>query len=64
MKTYLSHLNQNGEAHMVDVGEKPITRREAMAKGFVNVVATFLGCVRDQELGKSIQSITYGTYRV
>lgn len=31
----LTHLNQQGEAHMVDVGEKPITQRSATAEGFV-----------------------------
>ena len=29
----LTHFNQNGEAHMVDVGDKAITRREAVAEG-------------------------------
>ncbi len=31
----LTHLNQAGEAHMVDVGEKPETEREAVAEGEV-----------------------------
>ena len=29
----LTHLNQNGEAHMVDVGAKASTTREAVAEG-------------------------------
>lgn len=29
----LTHLNEAGEAHMVDVGDKPITRRLAVAEG-------------------------------
>jgi cyclic pyranopterin phosphate synthase len=29
----LTHFNQQGEAHMVDVGAKAVTRREALAEG-------------------------------
>ena len=36
MKT-LSHLNERGEAHMVDVGEKPSTRRIATAAGSIRM---------------------------
>jgi len=31
----LTHLNEAGEAHMVDVGAKPDTDREAVAEGYV-----------------------------
>jgi cyclic pyranopterin phosphate synthase len=31
----LSHFNAAGEAHMVDVGDKEITRRVAVAEGFI-----------------------------
>jgi len=31
----LTHLNDRGEAHMVDVGDKEVTRRVAIAEGFV-----------------------------
>lgn len=31
----LTHLNEAGEAHMVDVGDKPVTKRTAVAEGFV-----------------------------
>ncbi len=33
----LTHFNQNGEAHMVDVGEKPVTHRIAVAEGFITM---------------------------
>ena len=33
MEKELSHFNENGEVHMIDVGEKPITNRVAIAKG-------------------------------
>ena len=31
----LSHLNAAGAVHMVEVGERPSTRREACAEGFI-----------------------------
>jgi len=31
----LSHFNAAGEAHMVDVGDKDVTRRTAMAEGWI-----------------------------
>jgi len=34
-RTTLTHLGAEGEAHMVDVGEKPETERSALAEGFV-----------------------------
>jgi cyclic pyranopterin monophosphate synthase len=33
----LTHLNEDGEAHMVDVGDKEATRRIAVAEGFVSM---------------------------
>jgi cyclic pyranopterin monophosphate synthase len=33
----LSHLNEKGEAHMVDVSDKEITDRMAIAEGFVSM---------------------------
>jgi cyclic pyranopterin phosphate synthase len=35
MKARLSHLNERGEARMVDVSEKAVTSRTAVAEGFV-----------------------------
>jgi len=35
MSERLTHLDESGEARMVDVGEKPATRRRAVAEGFV-----------------------------
>ena len=32
-KAALTHLNRRGEAHMVDVGAKAVTAREAVAEG-------------------------------
>ncbi len=33
----LTHLNQSGEAHMVDVTDKQVTEREARAEAFVTM---------------------------
>lgn len=33
----LTHLNEKGDARMVDVGEKPVTRRIAVAEGQVRM---------------------------
>jgi cyclic pyranopterin phosphate synthase len=37
LKKRLSHLDRLGRAHMVDVGAKPETDREAIARGFVTL---------------------------
>lgn len=34
-KSPLTHLNQRGEAHMVDVGQKDLTRRKAVAQAIL-----------------------------
>lgn len=41
----LTHLNQSGEAHMVDVGEKPVTEREAVAEGTIRMRAETLALI-------------------
>ena len=33
----LSHFNAAGEAHMVDVGDKDVTRRTAVAEGWIHL---------------------------
>lgn len=35
--TKLTHFNQSGEAHMVDVGEKAITQRTAITEGNIEM---------------------------
>ena len=35
MSESLSHLNASGNVHMVEVGDRPITRREATAEGCI-----------------------------
>jgi cyclic pyranopterin monophosphate synthase len=41
----LSHLNERGEAHMVDVSDKTVTAREAIAAGFVTMRPATLALV-------------------
>jgi len=42
----LTHLDATGAAHMVDVGEKPITARQAVATGTIRMSAAALAAVR------------------
>jgi cyclic pyranopterin phosphate synthase len=35
MEPKLTHLDDSGKAKMVDVGDKPVSRREAIAEGFI-----------------------------
>jgi cyclic pyranopterin phosphate synthase len=43
----LTHLDEEGRARMVDVGEKPITDREAMARGQVSVQPETLRLIKE-----------------
>jgi len=40
--TKLTHFNQSGEAHMVDVGQKAITERIAITEGYIQMQADTL----------------------
>ena len=42
----LTHFNAAGEAHMVDVGEKPASARRAVAEGRILVEAETLALIR------------------
>ena len=43
----LTHLDERGQASMVDVGHKPDTQREAVARGFVAMQPETLALIRD-----------------
>ena len=43
----LTHLNPRGEAHMVDVGEKAVTAREAVAEGWIRMQPETLKLILD-----------------
>jgi len=42
MTDQLNHFNQRGEAHMVDVGDKAVTKRQAIAEGTIVMQAETL----------------------
>lgn len=41
----LTHFTHNGEAHMVDVGDKVISRRRAVAEGQIRMAASTLALI-------------------
>ncbi len=45
----LTHFNQQGEAHMVDVGDKPASRRVAIAEGRINMQPETLSLILQGE---------------
>ena len=48
----LSHLDARGRARMVDVGGKPLTRREAVAEGRVRLGERAFRLVRENRIAK------------
>jgi cyclic pyranopterin phosphate synthase len=52
MSDRLTHLDEQGRAHMVDVGEKPITRRECVARAEVRLAPETLALILDGRIPK------------
>lgn len=48
----LTHFDSSGASRMVDVGQKPLTLREARASGRVRMLPATQQLVRDQKLAK------------
>jgi cyclic pyranopterin phosphate synthase len=48
----LTHLDESGSAHMVDISAKPATRRQAIAEGRITMSATALEAIRSHSLAK------------
>jgi cyclic pyranopterin monophosphate synthase len=48
----LTHIDGAGNARMVEVGEKPVTRREAVAEGFVRMSPMALAAVVERTARK------------
>jgi cyclic pyranopterin phosphate synthase len=48
----LSHLTPRGKARMVDVGPKPITRRRAVAEGYITLQPSTLRAIADETVPK------------
>jgi len=57
----LSHLNDKGEARMVDVSAKDVTERTARAHGFVSMLPKTLGLI---ETGKAAKGDVLATARI
>ena len=52
VSTRLTHLDARGRIRMVDVGEKPVTRREAIARGEVRMALATLQAIVGGKLKK------------
>ena len=48
----LTHLDEKGSARMVDVGAKPVTAREALAEGFVQMNPATLLAIAEEKVPK------------
>ena len=48
----LTHVDPAGNAHMVDVGEKAVTRRVAVAEGFATVGPEALAAIVERRAAK------------
>jgi len=48
----LSHLDAEGRAHMVDVGDKPVTRRTCVARGAVSMARETLARIAHGQIAK------------
>lgn len=57
----ISHLNEKGEAHMVNVGEKEISKRFAIAEGIVRVKSNIIEKIKKNNLPKGD---LFGTARI
>jgi len=59
--TKLTHFNQSGEAHMVDVGEKTITQRTAITEGYIEMLPETLTLITQ---GKHKKGDVFGIARI
>lgn len=48
----LTHIDQDGKARMVDVGQKPVQQRTAVAEGFIALKPATLRLIKDNGLKK------------
>ena len=48
----LTHIDEEGRARMVDVGDKPVTTRTAVASGFVQMSAATVAAIRERRTPK------------
>lgn len=48
----LTHFNENGRAHMVDVGDKNKTKRVAMARGYISMSSETIDTIKNGRMKK------------
>ncbi|MGD0461125.1 MAG: cyclic pyranopterin monophosphate synthase MoaC [Tepidisphaeraceae bacterium] len=48
----LSHIDKSGKAKMVDVGHKPLSRRTALAEGFITLQRSTLDAIANDHVPK------------
>ena len=60
-KPNLTHIDSKGRAKMVDVGEKPVTAREAQAEGFIIVQRSTIDAIANETVPKGE---VFGTARI
>jgi cyclic pyranopterin phosphate synthase len=48
----LTHIDDRGEARMVDVSKKPLSQREAIARGEIRVATETLRLIESQQIAK------------
>ena len=60
-ETQLTHLDQKGEVHIVDIAAKTVTQREAIAESWVTMSETCLQALRD---GKTPKGDVLATVRL
>lgn len=61
MSARLTHLDAEGRARMVDVGGKPVTERECVARGAVHMAAGTLDAIRE---GRILKGDVFATARI
>jgi cyclic pyranopterin phosphate synthase len=52
MSNKLTHLDEQGRAQMVDVGDKLVSRREAIAEGYITLQPATLGAIAEEKVPK------------
>ena len=57
----LTHFDASGQAHMVDVGDKPQTKRSALASGIINMLPATLKLI---QLGDAKKGDVLGVARI
>jgi len=52
MTSRFTHFDKDGKARMVDVSDKPVTMREAVARGLVSMKKSTLELIRNSKVSK------------